>query len=1033
VPTFTPGFFFPYSGIKELGVPIGGMAQLQFTTSVSNTSEPVDYSISFSLSATPPGTTATITPSTIVPGQTVTVTMTASSSAPVTQNLNITLTGTASAAGAQSSVNFFADVTQSSGSYPNNRTDYTTTEANDLWGAYDASHSLIFAVNDSWNRIDVLSASTHALVNHISIPDPQWIDITPDNSTAWVSTGSHQMFAINTSNLIATRYVLPNYTPPDRFYPGHWQGGPVYALADGTLLLDLSGSQITGGGYQAIWDPIANTMTRFAGPSSPAGHIVRSGDGKRVYSISVDSTGASFYYDVLTKTFSGDIQIGGYADEVAANYDGTRVAIDDTNGLDMYDSNLGFLGPLPGGGFQGFFGGGLVFASSNGYLYEESWPFGVPILFTIDPNTLNIQNIAPALAVPTGDDIPDIWFPVPFAVDSTGMVFGTVTEGIAFDDATYTQEITPDTLGTPNFFNHMTPSVGSLTGGTVSGGFGNGVNLAPGVWYGPNQGTSQLLDGSILQIASPPGSAPGPVNVKMLFPDGVEVFNPLFFSYGPFIQYNVLSGSSPDGGVAGQIGGYGLPADSSGGSIRVGGTAAAIGKVAFLTAPGLHGFPPVRLNFTIPAGVPGWADISVSTPDGQSTLPKSLFYAQSVKDYPSGDKFTAILYDDKRKQLYLSAGDHIDVFSLNSDQFLSPLTPPAQGGTKEFSGLALTPDGNTLLAADLLDGSLTVINPDQSSSAYVIPVTPVNTGDPRCSIGPIYVAAVSNNQAFTMLGGIPGVGCGPNIGSAYYEANLVTKQAAPANFPPNCPISGNSIASTRDGTRVAIGSAPFAIYDVIQNSCYFGGTFAPGGDVVSGAYISADGNVASSQYAFTDSAANIIGRVGQPDIYYDTFSFPTASTAPLQQPKLNDAGSLDYFAYPNFFDIVDVQHGLLKMRFSLVETVLNTAVPLAIDSGGRQVYLLTNKGLTIVDLGEAPLSIGWLNPATGASGTQITVRGSGFTTSTTAMVSGKPAAVSFIDENTLTLVIPSVPSGPSDIVLSNTVATYILERALSVL
>jgi hypothetical protein len=63
------------------------------------------------------------------------------------------------------------------------------------------------------------------------------------------------------------------------------------------------------------------------------------------------------------------------------------------------------------------------------------------------------------------------------------------------------------------------------------------------------------------------------------------------------------------------------------------------------------------------------------------------------------------------------------------------------------------------------------------------------------------------------------------------------------------------------------------------------------------------------------------------------------------------------------------QHGILRMRFSLSATVTNTAVPVAIDSGGRFVYLITNQGLTIVDLGEAPLSIGWLNPAIASAGT----------------------------------------------------------------
>ena len=49
---------------------------------------------------------------------------------------------------------------------------------------------------------------------------------------------------------------------------------------------------------------------------------------------------------------------------------------------------------------MGFFIGGMVFGT-NGALYEASQPSGVPILFTVDGATLNILNIAPALAVPT--------------------------------------------------------------------------------------------------------------------------------------------------------------------------------------------------------------------------------------------------------------------------------------------------------------------------------------------------------------------------------------------------------------------------------------------------------------------------------------------------------------------------------------------------------------------------------------------------------------------------------------------------------
>jgi hypothetical protein len=224
---------------------------------------------------------------------------------------------------------------------------------------------------------------------------------------------------------------------------------------------------------------------------------------------------------------------------------------------------------------------------------------------------------------------------------------------------------------------------------------------------------------------------------------------------------------------------------------------------------------------------------------------------------------------------------------------------------------------------------------------------------------------------------------------------------------------------------VAIGtwnysSLGFCVYDVPTNS--YSCNYAP---QAYGAAFSSDGQAAASEFIFTDNDANVIGRVGRPDIYYYYSGILTGPSAiqPLEEPQFNASGSLYFMAYPSFVEIIDVQHAFLRMRFSLSETVSNTAAPIAVDSGGRFIYLITNQGLTIVDLGEAPLSIGWVNPATAAPGTQVTVRGSGFNSSTTATVNGLAAAVSFTDENTLSLTIPGASAGPAVIVLTNSDGT----------
>jgi hypothetical protein len=993
---------------------------MQFGTQV-NSAQQADYSIQLSLSGLPPGTTGTIDPQTICPGQSTTVTITASSTAPESQNVSVTLKGTPSASVSSASISFLVDVTPKPGSLPDNRTDYVSTEDTPYAAVYDPLHHLVFASSESWNRVDVISSVTHAIVTEVPVRDPRGIDITQDDSTVWVASGSRQVFAINASTLAITPYLLPAGSI------GYWEGSQLLALADGTLMIILTPGWGYGTSGIAIWNPASNTIEFPNPPGNVSAYaFLRSGNGKLVYVIDSSSAGMAFYYDVLGQTFSKPVTLGGYALSAAVNVDGSRVVVCDANGPNMYNGNFVLMGPLPACGSWGppFFFGGSIFTPDNQYLYQEGL-FSIPLIIKINPNDGSIYSVAPAMPmIPVNVELsPAYYVPIPFSVDETGMILGLQDWGIAFDDSAFTQTYSSNQPGTPTFLQHVSPYFGPLSGGTNSGGFGNVFGITPDVWYGGNHGTASLGSSGTLTITSPPTTTPGPVNIKMLFPDGVEVFDPFFFSYGPYLQYALESGSPPQGNVSAQVVGYGMPGDNVTGTLKVGGSAAAVGP------PGYYGlpfaptpFPNKVLSYTVPPGTPGRADINLTTPDGSSTLPKAMFYAQSVTDYASSDTFTAVLYDQTRQQLYLSAGDHIDVFSLTSKQFETPLNPPAQGKSKQFAGLALTPDASLLLATDLLDGSLAVIDPDNPSTSYVIPIAAVGNRN-GCSIGPLYVAPIINNQAMVVTGQIPGIACGP--GGTLYLANLTSHTAGPVPSSNSCRITSPGfpvgyVAANSDGQEVAIGGSGggyngFCIYDAVANT-YYASSYP-----FSGAAFSSDGNVAAGDFVFTDSSADVVGRVAQPDIYYAALQ--NGEQLNLQEPQLNAAGSLYYMAWANFIDLMDVQHGMLRMRFSLSETVSNTAVPMAIDSGGQFIYLVTNKGLTIVDLGEAPLSIGWLNPTAASPGTKVAIRGSGFNSSTSGTVDGQAAPVTVTDENTLTLTVPSVSAGPATVTLTNSDGT----------
>ncbi len=434
-------------------MPIGGSGQIQL---YSGADGPANYTVQLSLSGLPPGTTATINPPTITPGDLIEVTITAASNAPESQNVSVTLTGTPSASVPPASISFLVDVTPKPGSLADNRTDYVLTEDTPYSAVYDPAHQLIFASNESWNRVDVISALTHAIVSHIPLPDPRGLDITQDDSTVWVATGSRQVFGIDTANFGVSRYLHPLGS-----VMSYWEGSQLLALADGTVMIVVTEGENSGASSEtAVWNPATNAI-RFFGP--PQGGqdwaLYRSGDGARVYYFSGDSGGGAMYYDVATQTFSNPVTIGEYIISAAVNTDSSRLMIcDSVNGPNMYDGNFNRLGPLPTCGFGGppFFEGGSVFSADNLYLYQEAL-LNVPAIIKVDANTLNILSIAPVMPmIPVMYELsPPYYIPDPFAVDASGMVFGLEDWGIAFDDASFAQNYSSAQPGTPTYLSSI--------------------------------------------------------------------------------------------------------------------------------------------------------------------------------------------------------------------------------------------------------------------------------------------------------------------------------------------------------------------------------------------------------------------------------------------------------------------------------------------------------------------------------------------------------------------------------------------------
>jgi hypothetical protein len=131
-------------------------------------------------------------------------------------------------------------------------------------------------------------------------------------------------------------------------------------------------------------------------------------------------------------------------------------------------------------------------------------------------------------------------------------------------------------------------------------------------------------------------------------------------------------------------------------------------------------FPLECITLQTPAGTPGEADIAITSPDGSVTAPKAFQYLQGENFYlkSSFDKF--VIYDQPRQWLYLSDIDHIDVFNLAGAFFGNVIEPP--GGpppSGQIRGLALTPDGTQLVAADFGAQNIYLLDPDTGSGTSI--------------------------------------------------------------------------------------------------------------------------------------------------------------------------------------------------------------------------------------------------------------------------------------------------------------------------
>jgi len=911
--------------------------------------------------------------------------------------------------------------------------------------AYDPAHQLVFVANRAMNRVDIFSSTTVTRVAQVSVPGASSADLSADGTTVWIGTVTEQIAAIDTTSFqVKARYELTGIQPlPNTLFD---RPEELLALSGGNLVMRLRQSQ-NGEALLALWAPSSNTLTNLTSTQpelfqNGLGAMARTGDQTKVLVAASDASGEVALYNANGNVFAGPQGLGsGTVPLVAANPDGSRYAVvfvaNGSSQVLLLDGALNQVGV-----YQTTVVNGMVFSRDGQFLYLSENAASPPVITVLNGNTFSMIG-----------QVPDLWIGGRRTeiedVDSTKLLFGVANRGLCVIDAANPGSL-PATA--PSFATSPStqPAEGPNAGGTVTTFSGQNFSNSVQVNFG-TQISSNVNVASATQInaTSPPNAASGPVSVTAYFSNGWLSLAPAAFSYGPQVLQILPNAGAPAGGDMVQIYGYGFGSDPTKISVTIGGANATVQKAENLTsiAPSLgldstYPFSLERITLQTPPGTAGKADLFITSPAGSITASKAFQYLQSVNFYakPSFDKF--VLYDQSRQWLYLSDIDHLDVFDLAAGQFHGTAIEPPGGPppTSELRGLALTPDGSQLVAADFGAQNIYLLDPDNGSGTSV----PVGGVPGFTNSGPSRVAATSTQNVFVGLSAEASSsgGCAFCLGQLNLTASPPVIQAA--SQPEISSLTGAPLLQsngTGDQVFVAFAAAPggplalwnasspnqFSTFTANDSALDIGG--AADGTMFA---LEASGTteIRSADLSLAAVPANpellqIPGRIQVPGVALHP------SGALVYQPFLTGpAGSA---GTKGGVDILDAHTGVLRLRILLPQQFMTDVDGLhgsflAIDENGQRLFAITstdgtaqNAGVTVVTLAKVPLGIGTLIPALGpaSGGTQITIRGSGFQNGSTVTIGGKTASVTFKDMNTLTVVPPSLAAGAQRVSITN--------------
>ena len=821
---------------------------------------------------------------------------------------------------------------------------------------YDAAHKRFFVSNPYLNRIDVFDATQEIAIAQIVVPGAWGIDISPDDTKLFAGTLVGDVFQIDPAQMqIVTR------TPSASIGPSGFAASEVFVLANGSLALLGAPGGLSVDGYQdfAIWNPTSNALTVVNSlVAPPAGCSIQnigafgvSGDRTKILVGSIDSDGTVCSFDATSE--QGTVgTFGGFLSQINATADGKRFFVTSEDGtVVVFDaSTVAKLGTF------------------QGPMLNTSPPSSLGIygaVMSLDGSTLYVVDlIADLVAYDTTALTEKGWVPnysivdlqqtiVPSAVDETGLIVGPIGHGIAFADGSQIQSgVTSPQIG----LGFPTPPTGPPSGGTtlqvtVSSGVQN-LNDFPTLSQA-NLGNAQLVGASAVSSmpnnfptitgTTPPSSTGTIADFTAVYSNNNVAMMPESFSYGPSFVEVVSDAATAEGGATGAIIGYGFGQSANNLQVTVGGQAAPV-TALYTSAPIIpYPYPVEAVQFTVPAGTPGPADIMLTTANGSTTAAGAFHYVPAANSYPlPGANLQAGIYDPHRSVYYFADTSKIQVLSLTAGGWQTPITLPGVGNNTQLLALSLSQDGTKLAISDYGDKVIYVLNPASPASvqSYALPQGPFDLGTAPSGLavlnnGIIYFATIdtdgTGDWAFHKLDTTSGT----FTDFTQLQDGGVNDSFIRVLLSPNGRVYSQieGIVFYLDPTNDAITFAT----TINSNS--------GGNDELA---LSADGSTLVTNGFFADANLNATGL----QVYTDRETWLPVATI---GQKLDIDGSLLFQPLTNGIDVVDVQSGRLVNRVQLSVQLPTVHDSLVVDGTDDIVVAITTTGVAAIDLTlEAP-------------------------------------------------------------------------------